>query len=157
MGGGDRSSSAVPTHSFRIVSTLTFHLRRNLSQCPSNTQTLEKQTTLVWALSKFSVFARFFCGLEFSHFPLFGWACFRGNGPPARGLFPPPRPLPNQKPLTQNSQTQWKTQPCKLVIAAGSPQAFYQCRCICVVRQYRGQGMQRPKDGGIEINTACKS
>ena len=52
---------------------------------------------------------------------------------------------------------QWKMQPCKLIVAVGSPQALHQCRRKCVVCQHGGHRTQRPKDGGAESNTACRT
>ena len=54
----------------------------------------------------------------------------------------PPRPTVTQA----DSQTRRKTQACRLVFAAGSPQACHQCCHRCVVHQLGGQGMQWPND-----------
>ena len=96
----------------RIVSALFpqssfFHLRRVLLQCPSSTQTLEKQADLV-GLALFRIFRifrffrsffPFFPFFRFSDFSVFSvfWARFRGNRPPAQCVFSYPSFPPKLK------------------------------------------------------------
>ena len=117
-------SALFPLNSF-------FRLRGVLSECPSSTQTLEKQADFFGPFPNFPKFSnfqnfsffsffsffpfrffRFFGGFEFPHFPFFGVGAFPRKPSPSPGfIFLPPRPLSNLKPLTQNGQTQWKMQP----------------------------------------------
>ena len=109
--GIDPRSSAAPLYNFRIVSAYFSSAPspfRNAFQHPNT----EKQTDLV-GLGPFPNF-RFFS----FHFPpffrsvfsggsdLFGVGAFPRKPSPEHSVcFPTPRPLPNPKPLTQNSQT----------------------------------------------------
>ena len=108
--------------------------------------------------SFFSFFSVFSVFSVFPFFPFLGWARFRGNRPPAQCVFSYPSFPPKLKAThPKRPNAQWKMQPCELIVAVGSPQALHQCRRKCVVCQHGGHRTQRPKDGGAESNTACRT
>ena len=111
-----------------------------------------KQADLV-GLGPYPIF-RFFhsvfstLGLRIPHLPFWGGRISEEIVPQHRVYLPTPRPLPNPKPLTQNSQTQWNMQPCKLIVAAGFSKLSINvdtdvCVCVCFSTEAKGRSGQR--------------
>ena len=140
MGSDPHSCAPLCIVSALIPLILCFHLRAVLSQCPFQHPNTKKQADLV-VLGPFPNFPFFFRSVSFPCFRGFRISAFSFfvGGRVSEETVPQPsvrsptlRLLPNPKPLTQNSQTQWKMQQVPLL---APPQAFHQCRHKCVVCQ----------------------
>ena len=151
MKWGASRAPAAPPHSFRIVSAILLHLRRVLSQCPSSTQTLEKQSDLVGLgpSPNFPFFPFFLCTFRFwgrrvseetvPQHSVCGCVCVC--------VFSCPSSRPKLKAThPKRPNAQWKMQSCKLIVAVGSPPKLSinaEADVLCVSTEATGRSGQR--------------
>ena len=84
-------------------------------------------------------------GFQMSSFSVFGWTRFRRKPPPSKVFFLTPRPFPNPKPLTQNSQRSGKCNHASYLLLLVRPNLSINADTdvLCVSTEAKGCSSQR--------------